>query len=245
MRFNSLKKIIYFLSGSPLKLIDTTFIDAVFDKEQKQHQGIINNLLQYTSKSVEVLAEHERAFPGDMNFLQSGYYKTMLKRYLFAGAFFCKEKRVLDSCCGLGWGTYLLAQYAHDILAFDIENKAVEFCQQTWKTLNVRWRQGDTLYIEDIVKSERFDVACAMETIEHFTREDGEPYIAELANVLSENGILIGTSAFPSDRKRADELCAQNPFHLYIFTVKEITTLLKKYFSEVIIINNWMFIARK
>lgn len=245
MRFKLLKKAIAFLPKSPLKLIDNVLIDDVFVTESKRHHDVISSLLQKTSDSIESLSDHERALPGDLQFLQSGYYKKMLKRYMFAGAFFCRNKRVLDSCCGLGWGTFLLSQYSHSILAFDSEPQAVGFCGQTWKTSNVTWLQGDALHLDACVQGEQFDVACAMETIEHFSKEDGERYLSGLANSLHKDGILIGTSAFPADRKRADELCSRNPYHEYIFTNREMTEILTKYFSKFVIVDNWMFIARK
>jgi hypothetical protein len=84
-----------------------------------------------------------------------------------------------------------------------------------------------------------------METIEHFSKEDGVRYIAGLADSLHKKGVLIGTSAFPPDRKRAVELCARNPYHAYIYTDEEFGVILNKSFSEFVIIDNWMFIARK
>jgi hypothetical protein len=84
-----------------------------------------------------------------------------------------------------------------------------------------------------------------METIEHFERDDGEKYISGLAGMLKKNGIIIGTSSFPSDRKRADALCARNPYHAHIYTDYEIRTLLDTCFSQHVLIDNWMFIARK
>ncbi len=245
MRFNLLKKAIAFLPKPPLKLIDSALIDDVFEAEWRRHHDVISSLLQKTSALVESLPEHERSLPGDLQFLQSGHYKTMLKRYVFAGAFFCRNKRVLDSCCGLGWGAFLLAQYARSVCAFDREAQAVAFCRQTWKTTNVTWLQADALHRDTAVSKQQFDVACAMETIEHFNKEDGARYIAGLADSLHTDGVLIGTSAFPPDRKRADELCARNPYHAYIFTDQELGLILNTCFSKFVIIDNWMFIARK
>ena len=88
MRFNLLKKAIALLPKPPLKLIDSALIDDVFEAEWRRHHDVISSLLQKTSALVESLPEHERSLPGDLQFLQSGHYKTMLKRYVFAGAFF-------------------------------------------------------------------------------------------------------------------------------------------------------------
>jgi len=245
MRFRLLNRAAAFLPRPPLHLIDSALVDDVFKREGRRHHELINGLLQHTSVASDSLPEHEQSLPGDREFLESGYYKTMLKRYMFAGAFFCRKKRVLDSCCGLGWGAFLLAQYAHSVEAFDSEAQALEFCSRTWAAPNIAWLQADALHFVTSGRREQFDVACAMETIEHFGRDDGERYLAGLTAMVKKNGIIIGTSSFPADRTRADALCARNPYHAYIYTDYEISTLLDTYCSQHVLIDNWMFIARK
>lgn len=245
MRFTALKKAMALLPRPPLALIDGALIDDVFAAQWRRHHDLIDHLLTHTSESVGQDAGQEQALPGNPEFRHSGHYTTMLKRYLFAAAFFCKKKRVLDSCCGLGWGSFLLALHAGSVLAFDRSENALAFCRQTWKAPNVAWLQADALCLDGIGRGGQFDVACAMETIEHFSKADGERYISALASVLHTRGVLIGTSSFPPDRKRADEICARNPHHLYIFTISEMRAILKKFFSTFVIIDSWMFIARK
>lgn len=246
MRLTALKKLLLScVPEPPLPLIDGQLIDAVCTAECLRHQAVIDLVLQSTSGSAGQGAGQEQALPGNPEFMRSGHYRTMLKRYLFAGAFFCRRKRVIDSCCGLGWGTFLLAQYAGSIVAFDRSEQALAFCRHTWKAPQVTWRLEDALGLDAGVHKEKFDVACAMETIEHFSREDGEQYLGGLAGVLNACGVLIGTSSFPADRTRADALCARNPHHVYIYTEPEMYSVLAKYFSRYVIIDNWMFIARK
>ncbi len=223
---------------------DLDLINGIFEHEFTKKENLIKYILSYSSDSVNFIAEEERAFPGNDIFYKSGYYKTMLKRYFFAGAHFCNNKTVLDTCCGLGWGTYIISQYAKDVTAFDLESKTIEFCKKEWKSSNVNWLSGNALDLNFLDK-QMFDVALAMETIEHFDKKDGEKYIELLSKKIIENGILIGTSAFPETRDEAEKICSTNPYHFYIFTEKEMNTLLSQYFKEYVIINNWMFIARK
>ena len=92
---------------------------------------------------------------------------------------------------------------------------------------------------------ECFDAITGMETIEHFSKSEGKIYIEQMRNVLRDKGVFIGTSSFPHDRKTADDLCSKNPHHKYIFTLSEMNELLKSCFSEYIIIDRWMFIAKR
>jgi 2-polyprenyl-3-methyl-5-hydroxy-6-metoxy-1,4-benzoquinol methylase len=227
-----------------LNRININVINKVFWAEYIKKYFLIRKILKYNSANVNVLPRTERAFPGDREHLSSGHYKTMLKRYIFAGAFFCKRKKVLDSCCGLGWGTYLLSQYADEVTAFDIDQDVFNFCRKTWQEKNIRWKLVDVFDMSSIADN-GFDVAVAMETIEHFSPNNGEKYIVQLSNKLKKGGIIIGSSSFPVTRDEASEQCKTNPFHLHIFTQAEITEILKKNFREHTVINNWMFIAIK
>lgn len=84
-----------------------------------------------------------------------------------------------------------------------------------------------------------------METIEHFSAQDGALYIAAIASVLRPGGVFIGTSAFPESAQEALALQELNPYHPHIFTHNEMLGLLKQHFNRAVIIGNWMFIAIK
>lgn len=208
----------------------------------KQNNLIINNILSH--KLENSLLTEERGWPGCREFVESGYCKTMFFRYLFAAKYFCKDKVVLESCCGLGWGAFLVSNYAKKIVAFDMGESALEFCRAQWNTDNIEWIRGDALDFS-FLESRKFQVVLAMETIEHFKKDDGEKYIENIFNVLEPGGFLIGTSSFPEKRSDADKLAESNEYHLYIWTRDEMEDLLKKYFKEYVIIKNWMFIAKK
>lgn len=224
--------------------INTDLIDKVFNEASSQRHHIIKEIMAYTSDSINFHAEEKRGFPGNKEFVDSGYYKTMLKRYFFTGSYLCADKDILDTCSGLGWGTYIVSSYANHVTAFDIDPETVNFCKETWMASNISWITGDALDLS-FIGSSKFDVALGMETIEHFTKEDGEKYISEVSNSLKANGLLIGTSSFPFSRSDADQLCSNNSKHLHIFTYDEINEILSRYFAEHIVINNWMFIAKK
>jgi len=224
--------------------ININLINKIFEENLSKNDDIVKEILKYNSYKVDILPKEERAFPGDKDFLDTGYYKTMLKRYLFSGSYFCKNSNVLDTCCGLGWGSYIISQYARQITAFDIAPEVIDFCQKNWKAENIKWLCGNTLDLS-FLKEQTFDIILGMETIEHFTKPDGEKYISQATSVLKQGGFFVGTSAFPENKVDAEHLCKTNPYHLYIFTYEEMMEILLKYFSEATIISNWMFTAKK
>jgi 2-polyprenyl-3-methyl-5-hydroxy-6-metoxy-1,4-benzoquinol methylase len=229
---------------SGLGAIDMELIDRVAAEEFEDKDAAIREILQFSPDSIDFVGEEERAFPGSPRFLASGYYKKMLKRYLFAGKWFCSGKVVLDSCCGLGWGTQLISMYAKSVVAYDLEPRAVHFCRDTWGATNVHWCEGNALAPPG-EWSGKFDVALGMETIEHFSQQHGRDYVAATAGALAPGGYFVGTSSFPKSRKRADRLCATNPYHLHVFTQQEMKRILRESFADHTIVDRWMFVAQK
>lgn len=227
-----------------LDKINLPVINYVYEQEKEKHKDTIQAILSFDSKLVNFIAEEERAFPGDENFMKTGHSNVMLKRYFFAGKVFCENKKVLDSCCGIGWGSKILSNYAKEITSFDIEKEAIDFSKKFWKLDNVNFIEGNALN-SSFLKEEKFDVVTAFETIEHFSKEDGETYIFEIAKVLKEGGVLIGTSTFPDTDFEAKKLRLTNKYHLHIFTETELKGILNLNFKKHHIINQWMFIAIK
>jgi 2-polyprenyl-3-methyl-5-hydroxy-6-metoxy-1,4-benzoquinol methylase len=227
-----------------LKNINAELIEEVFTQCFNEQQTLITEILKYNSKMVTILSEEERAFPGNSEYYESGYYKTMLKRYFFAGKYLADKKNILDTCCGLGWGSYIISKYASSVTAFDNNPEVIEFCNKTWNSINVNWVIGNALDLS-FLGGKKYDLVLGMETIEHFTKENGIIYLSNVASVLNDQGIFIGTSYFPKKRKDANELCALNPYHKHIFTYKEISKIFKKKFKNFEIIDNWMIVATK
>lgn len=184
----------------------------------------------------------ERGLPSEDRFLESGYWRMMAGRYVLAGAWLCRGRDVLDACCGLGWGAYLVSQYARTVTAFDSDSGSVKFAAASWPASNIRWLCGDALD-SGWLAAESFDVVLAMEAVEHFTAADGERFVAQMAARLRKGGVFAGTSAFPASAGEAERLAAQNPHHPHIFTEQEFLALLRRHFRRAAVAGNWMFLA--
>jgi len=194
--------------------------------------------------SVSLRNDGERAFPGEERFQKGGYFRMMLGRYAFAGSQLCAGAQVLDSCCGLGWGSRMIAPFARQVTAFDRDEAAVDFCRKAWPAANIRWAVADALDLEEFGRGQ-YDVVLGMETIEHFSRVRGELYVREVERALACGGVFAGTSAFPESAQEARALEAGNRHHLYIYTRAEMLDLLLRYFSRASIIGDWFFLAMK
>ncbi len=212
------------MKDNKITTVTPLLISLIFYKNYIRYFYFIKKILSYRSNNIPVHKDTERALP--------------------AGDFLCRDKKVLDSCAGLGWGTNILSIFASEVIAFDNSRKSLTFCEKHWTAPNIQWHYWDALDISNNWLNE-FDVTVCMETIEHFTKENGEKYISNLSKALKKGGYIIGTSAFPANRNEANEICNKNPCHLHIFTLDEISQILNKYFSKYKIINNWMFLGKK
>ena len=222
-----LNKVRFFFTKEPMRNISLAKVDKVFEAEYREKVDTVDKIIKFNPSNIDFVTEDERAFPGDKRFFDSGYYITMLKRYFFAGKNFCENKLVLDSCCGLGWGTYIILQYAQHIDAFDFDSRVVDYCKRQWPSDKVSWYVDDAVYPKNTKKSS-YDAVLGMETIEHFSKEDGEKYVRGMAEALKDGGYFIGTSGFPKTKEQASEVLRKNKYHLYIHTEGEMKTLLKK-----------------
>ena len=190
----------------------------------------------------DLVNSEERALPSDREFYESGWWKMMFARYGVAQKF-SKNKIVLDSCCGLGWGSYLVSTKARKVFSFDKDTKSINFAKKMWVSKGLNYFAGDSLTMG--FKDNLFDIVLAMESLEHFDIYNGNRYIEEISRVLKKGGYFIASSYFAPDRESADKVCKTNEFHLYIYTKREIEEMLYKYFRKVYFLEDMVLISRK
>ena len=147
-------------------------------------------------------------------------------RYAFArrlGA----GKRVLDVACGEGYGSALLAGVAGSVTGIDIDAAAVAHARQRYAALaNVSFAEGSaaTLPLPDA----SVDVVVSFETIEHLRRADQPRMLAEIARVLTADGVLVMSAPNPVEYSTARNY--RNPFHLHEPDRTELGSLLARAF---------------
>jgi 2-polyprenyl-3-methyl-5-hydroxy-6-metoxy-1,4-benzoquinol methylase len=187
----------------------------------------IKDILKLNEDNINLSADEqeEQALPGMNKYLKTGWYKYMLGRYLFSLKYI-KNKRVLDTACGLGWGSYLIADYTQHILSVDIDNESLDFARKKWKSNKLKFKKLSILELSNLTK--KFDVVLSYEVIEHLIYNDGEIYIEGIAKVLTSKGILILSSYFPTFEEEAKASERKNKYHPHIYTKSEMATILEK-----------------
>ncbi|PIS34962.1 MAG: hypothetical protein COT36_04810 [Parcubacteria group bacterium CG08_land_8_20_14_0_20_38_56] len=150
-----------------------------------------------------------------------------IERYSFA-LDYVKAKRILDIACGAGYGSALLAEKANQVVGLDIDKDSIDYAKSHYSRQNLKFIMGDAQNFN--FPDSFFDAIVSFETIEHLSSPS--KFLKELKKVLKPNGILILSSP---DREITKEILIdtsyKSPFHLKEFTLKELTSLLSKFFK--------------
>ncbi len=153
-----------------------------------------------------------------------GIVSLHLVRYHFA-AQFCRNKRVLDAACGVGYGSHFLSKTARSVTGIDLSKDAIEYARKTYLESNSEFRAMDICSMD--FPDGHFDVICSFETIEHIPA--AEAYLVEMKRVLQPEGIFIVSTPCPAVTTHKPE----NPFHYIEWSAGDFKALLGNHFSEV------------
>lgn len=131
--------------------------------------------------------------------------------------------RMLDIGCGIGYGSRLLANAGHDVLAIDInaDNIAQAKARFCHPSLRLEYRHSP---IEAFEARDRFDAITCFEVIEHLERP--EPVIARIAALLTPGGVLCLST--PNATFWGGH--SGNPHHRREFTPEQLKALLGAHF---------------
>lgn len=169
------------------------------------------------------------ARPGDGGQQMEDINPFFSSSYVFASKYI-KDKIVLDSGCGTGYGAKFLAkQGASLVTAVDIDKKVIRQCQKRYsrvKNLKFEACEADIFQFN----RESFDVVISMEVIEHV--RNYRKYLREIRRVLKRKGILI----IATPNKKIFSPGLKKPMmahHVKEFYSRELSLILKRNFSKV------------
>jgi 2-polyprenyl-3-methyl-5-hydroxy-6-metoxy-1,4-benzoquinol methylase len=151
--------------------------------------------------------------------LEAAQADTMLacehrQRYEFAAGL-CAGKRVLDLCCGSGYGTEILAARTLEVVGVDNDAATVETARATLgrESLNVSFELADAVALLGGDIAGRFDVVVCFEGLEHLQDLDRA---LRLLREHAERGVRIVASV-PNGKLFGED----NPFHVTEFGYDE------------------------
>lgn len=139
------------------------------------------------------------------------YFDSIAQQFLklfIEHARLTKKSKVLDVGCGTGRMAKQFEQFLEggSYHGFDVNSHFVEYCEQTYKSKKMHFDLCDVQHSEynleggiDPIKfnfpykDRSFNLVCAIAIFNHFETAWTFRYLAEIARVLSPNGIFFGT----------------------------------------------------
>jgi 2-polyprenyl-3-methyl-5-hydroxy-6-metoxy-1,4-benzoquinol methylase len=97
------------------------------------------------------------------------------------------DKRVLDVCCGVGYGSNHLAPVALSVTGVERSPLAFEYAGRAWHRPNVQFIMSDFLEFRNCGYT--VDAVVAFEALEHF--KDGLEFLETCAHMLQRDGTLL------------------------------------------------------
>ena len=145
-------------------------------------------------------------------------------RYAFA-AQFAAGKRVLDLASGEGYGSAVLAATARQVVACDVDEKAVRHARSKYPGANLNFIVGSVMEIP--LRETGFDVIVCFEAIEHVPSPEG--MLHEVKRLLAAEGVFIVSTPNKLEYKKIE---SSNPFHVKEYDFEEFQGLLSRYFKQ-------------
>ena len=138
------------------------------------------------------------------------------KRYIFALKY-VHNKTVLDCACGVGWGSFLMANAgAKGVYGIDISESAIRSSRKYFNHENITYKKCDPY---DLSQDYKFDLITSFETIEHV--ENPLRFLKSLRQLSQKNTILLLSTPNAYCFKYKDHK-PYNPYHLNEFSKDEL-----------------------
>jgi len=140
---------------------------------------------------------------------------THVHRYELA-ALLCAGRRVLDLCCGTGYGARILARTAETVHGVDVAQDAVATARGELRSDErdrITFEAEDALVFLRSLPTSRFEAVVCFEGLEHVA--DVTPLVAELGRLAEEGTTLI--LSIPNSRGFDED----NEFHVTDFGFEE------------------------
>lgn len=150
--------------------------------------------------------------------IKSKYKRKLFERYNFCIRY-CRNKKVLDIPCGVGWGTSLL-KGAASIVGIDISSEAIDYAKKHYGKRDIEFYVGDMQSIP--LKDDSINVIICLEGFEHVNKDIGLKFIDESKRVLTTEGLLIMTCPVLNEYGKP----TGNPYHLYEYPADELIEIL-------------------
>lgn len=128
---------------------------------------------------------------------------------------------VADIGFGTGFGTHLLTRNADNVIAYEVDECAINFARKAFPIPKLQFRYGD---IEKGIDDGPFDYIILIDVIEH-TRDDRK-VLANIAKMADGGTLILSTPNRMSRYRKAET-------HIREYSPHDLATLLTEFFNDV------------
>lgn len=154
----------------------------------------------------------------------SGIRGDHVGRYLFATRFIRDNFAILDTLCGVGYGSNIMARtnLPYEIVAFDQSEEAIEIADRSYAHPLITFLQESHRSMH--YEPNYYDLVTCFEAIEHV--DDPERLLGNIEMAIKPGGLLLISSP---NEKYMQFKREKYPFHVKHYTQDELASLLESY----------------
>lgn len=176
-------------------------------------------------KPASVTLDDERVVPGHSD---PGTYSAHLARYEFLLPQVRSDEIILETACGSGYGTALLAQRARRVVGVDYSQAALDFAAKQHARCNLEYLRMDVHRLA--FPAESFDRVVSFEVFEHL--EEPDRYLAECSRVLRPGGTLVlSTPNAAAWNVHMQSIGQEYEFHINMVDLDTLRRFLSRHFA--------------
>jgi 2-polyprenyl-3-methyl-5-hydroxy-6-metoxy-1,4-benzoquinol methylase len=147
-----------------------------------RYQELVDEMYS-TNPSVTLSPEYGQFFKSDLLRLM-----IRLARYKFVARLLKKTDRVLEIGSGTGLGSIFMGQHSAYVMGMDVKAIEIEEARRINRRDNVEFQQADLF---EITPTPTFDVAVALDVIEHLPIEGGHKLVSAMTRFLKPGGMIV------------------------------------------------------
>lgn len=145
----------------------------------------------------------------------------------------CRGRRVLDLCCGVGYGAAIVGEVAESVLGVDLAPGAIDEAQLAFGHLErVTFRAGDALAtLADPATMGDIDIVLCFEGVEHIA--DGDALLDAFVGLAASGTTLV--FSVPNSRRYEED----NSFHLTNFDRQALDRWIERFPGTTAVWEQW------
>lgn len=193
-----------------------------YNRDKDLHRQLVEELQAQYPKGVRLPSEYAYFVEKDLLRLL-----IRLARYKFVARLIKKTDRILEVGCGSGLGSIFLSQHCAHVTGLDLSTTEIQQARSINRRKNVEFKVGDFFQHEAV---QQYDVAVALDVIEHMPLEQGHNLVATIARHLRPTGMaVIGT---PSIYSYEYQGTLSKAAHVKCYDQQELVALVENYFGR-------------